>query len=46
MSTVRAVYEKGVFQPLDAVWLPENWNVEFEPQVVRSHSVGRSRRAL
>jgi predicted DNA-binding antitoxin AbrB/MazE fold protein len=41
MRKVRAVYEKGVFRPLEAVSLPENCEVEFEPQVVTSHSEGK-----
>ena len=34
MNTVRAVYEGGVFRPIDAVDLPEHTRVEFEPRVV------------
>jgi predicted DNA-binding antitoxin AbrB/MazE fold protein len=41
MSKVRAIYEKGVFRPLDAVSLPENCEVEFEPQVVQHHADGK-----
>jgi predicted DNA-binding antitoxin AbrB/MazE fold protein len=36
MKTIRAVYEKGVFRPLDDVELPERTKVEFEPKVIRS----------
>jgi predicted DNA-binding antitoxin AbrB/MazE fold protein len=41
MSRVRAIFEKGVFRPLEAVSLPENCEVVFEPQVVESHSDGK-----
>src|SRR5438094_10425409 len=34
MKTVHAVFEKGVFRPLDAVELPECCEVEFEPRPV------------
>jgi predicted DNA-binding antitoxin AbrB/MazE fold protein len=34
MKTVYAVYEKGVFRPLEPVELPENCEVQFEPRVV------------
>lgn len=40
MSKVRAIYEKGVFRPLEAVSLPENCEVVFEPQVVKRPSDG------
>ena len=33
-STVHAIYEKGVFRPLEPVDLPENTRVEFEPRVL------------
>ena len=33
-STVHAVYEKGVFRPLEPVGLPDNTPVEFEPRVL------------
>jgi predicted DNA-binding antitoxin AbrB/MazE fold protein len=33
-STVHAIYEKGVFRPLEPVDLPENTPVEFEPRVL------------
>ena len=32
--TVRAIYKDGVFQPTDAVTLPEPCLVEFEPRLV------------
>ena len=34
MSTVRAVYENGVFRPTERVELPDHCEVEFEPRVV------------
>lgn len=34
MKTIHAVYEQGVFRPLEAVELPERTEVEFEPKVI------------
>ncbi len=34
MSTIHAVFENGVFRPMQAVELPEHCEVEFEPRVV------------
>ncbi len=34
MSTIRAVYENGVFRPTDPVDLPDQSVVEFEPRPV------------
>jgi predicted DNA-binding antitoxin AbrB/MazE fold protein len=34
MKTIHAVYEKGVFRPLQTVELPERTEVEFEPRPV------------
>lgn len=34
-ATVRAVFENGVFRPLDKVELPESIEVEFEPRLVQ-----------
>ena len=34
MRTVQAVFEGGVFRPVDEVALPENTRVEFEPRVL------------
>jgi predicted DNA-binding antitoxin AbrB/MazE fold protein len=34
MKTVHAVYEHGVFRPLQDVELPEHTEVEFEPKVI------------
>jgi len=36
MKTVHAVFEKGIFRPLEAVELPERCEVEFEPRPVHS----------
>ena len=36
MKTIHAVYEKGVFRPLENVELPERTEVEFEPRVIRN----------
>ena len=35
MKTIHAVYEQGVFRPLEAVQLPERTEVEFEPRPVQ-----------
>ena len=35
MPTVHAVYEDGVFRPLDEVDLPDRAEVEFEPRLVQ-----------
>lgn len=32
MSTIRAIYENGVFRPIEPVDLPEHTPVEFEPR--------------
>jgi predicted DNA-binding antitoxin AbrB/MazE fold protein len=34
MKTIHAVYESGVFRPLETVELPERTKVEFEPSLV------------
>lgn len=34
MSTIRAIYENGVFRPTAGVDLPEHSEVEFEPRIV------------
>jgi len=34
MSTIRAVYENGIFRPMEPVDLPEQSVVEFEPRPV------------
>jgi predicted DNA-binding antitoxin AbrB/MazE fold protein len=40
MKTVHAVFEKGIFRPLEAVELPERCEVEFEPRPM--HPAGES----
>ncbi len=42
--TVHAVFQNGVFRPLELVDLPENSNVEFEPRV--SDAVNRGLRIV
>ena len=34
MKTIHAVYESGVFRPMERVELPERTEVEFEPRPV------------
>ena len=34
MKTIHAVYEQGVFRPLETVELPERTEVEFEPRLI------------
>jgi len=34
MKTIHAVYESGVFRPLETVELPERTQVEFEPRPI------------
>jgi len=34
MKTIHAVYESGVFRPLEAIELPERTEVEFEPRLI------------
>jgi predicted DNA-binding antitoxin AbrB/MazE fold protein len=34
MKTIHAVYESGIFWPLEAVELPDRTEVEFEPRPV------------
>ena len=33
MTTIHAIYENGVFRPVEPVELPEHTAVEFEPRV-------------
>jgi hypothetical protein len=35
MGMVHAIYENGVFKPLEPVMLPESSEVEFEPRLVK-----------
>ena len=34
MNTVHAIFENGVFRPLERVELPEHCEVEFEPRLL------------
>jgi len=34
MKTIHAVYEQGVFRPLEKVDLPDHCEVEFSPKIV------------
>ena len=34
MDTVHAIFEGGIFRPVNPVQLPENSEVEFEPRLV------------
>jgi len=38
MAAVRAIFEQGVFRPLEAVDLPDKTAVEFEPRVIAKPS--------
>jgi predicted DNA-binding antitoxin AbrB/MazE fold protein len=40
MSTIQAVYENGVFRPIEPVDLPEHCRVEFEPRIQAPPSPG------
>jgi predicted DNA-binding antitoxin AbrB/MazE fold protein len=40
MKTIHAVYEHGVFRPLEAVELPDRTEVEFEPRPVQMNAEG------
>jgi predicted DNA-binding antitoxin AbrB/MazE fold protein len=40
MKTIHAVYERGVFRPLEAVELAERTEVEFDPRPVRAGANG------
>jgi predicted DNA-binding antitoxin AbrB/MazE fold protein len=46
MSTIRAIYANGVFRPTEAVELPENSEVEFEPRAVTHAAKTTSRRKI
>jgi len=41
MSTVRAVFENGVFRPAGKVDLPDRCEVEFEPKIVSPAPPGK-----
>lgn len=34
MKTIHAVYENGVFRPIEKVELPDHCEVEFEPRII------------
>lgn len=36
MSIIHAIFEDGVFRPVEPVGLPEGTQVEFEPRLVRA----------
>ncbi|HEY3762313.1 MAG TPA: antitoxin family protein [Verrucomicrobiae bacterium] len=42
MKTIHAVYERGVFRPLETVELADRTEVEFEPRPVAQHENGNS----
>jgi predicted DNA-binding antitoxin AbrB/MazE fold protein len=42
MKTIHAVFEQGVFRPLETVELPERTEVEFEPRPVGGVSNGET----
>ena len=42
MKSIHAVYENGVFRPVDAVELPDRCHVEFEPRIVDASSIAPS----
>jgi predicted DNA-binding antitoxin AbrB/MazE fold protein len=39
MGTIHAIYEDGIFRPIDPVLLPDKCKVEFEPRVVEGELV-------
>ena len=39
MKSIHAVYEDGVFRPVEAVELPERCHVEFEPRIVDAEAI-------
>lgn len=38
MKAIHAVYEGGVFRPIETVELPEHCHVEFEPRIIDTES--------
>ena len=47
MKTVHAVYEHGVFRPLQGVALPEHTEVEFDPKIVsRTRACAKARKEI
>ena len=45
-KTVHAVFEKGIFRPLEPVGLPEACEVEFEPRLVEPRKMADVYRVL
>ena len=45
-KTVHAVFEKGIFRPLEPVGLPEATEVEFEPRLVGPKQMSEVYRVL
>lgn len=46
MSTIRAIYENGVFRPTQPIDLPERSLVEFEPRPVSDERGKKTREAI
>lgn len=46
MSLIHAIFERGVFRPLQPVELPEACEVEFEPRLVRPAQMSEVYRVL
>ena len=44
MGTVYAVFENGVFRPLEGIELPNGAKVEFEPRVIQAPRPGQRER--
>jgi predicted DNA-binding antitoxin AbrB/MazE fold protein len=40
-KTIHAIFEKGIFRPLNPVELPESCEVAFEPRLVRPQDLQR-----
>jgi predicted DNA-binding antitoxin AbrB/MazE fold protein len=46
MSTIRAIYENGVFRPIGPIELPDRSVVEFEPRPVEGEGEGEALDAI
>ena len=44
MGTIHAVFENGVFRPLEEIELPNGAKVEFEPRVIQAPQAGQRER--
>ena len=44
MSTIRAVFENGIFRPMEPINLPEQSVVEFEPRLVKDELESKASR--